>query len=638
VAGAQASKVVFEHSIGPNDTQTGSKTSSILNARQAYVVASGIGSLNVTFSSNGQAIQDKAECYFYLDGTPGRFCMLWSKSDLQYDSKEMINIKVDYHRGEYNANDTFKFMIYTGDFVETSATYRTFLDLNGIESVNLLMDYKDVDPKILKAEGAKIQYASLLPYSNSIELAHSLTMYLRKGETRATPSNSAVQVGSKLGLGLIKTLVSSDADFCSDTRCKVAIRLDAVNLDYIDFFVILKNKTTENAVAEGTTYLEELLEDDQVTYVYDINDFNKETNWKFDLTPITGNPDMSVNIGSKPDSLTAYRWKTTEDKPEEIFITREELQSLKLDGQKVYVTFNSSTTTQFSFRVSTSLSMNSHLRPNLPVSGEAKDREIINYIYEAYTSYPETISVYADLTAKSGNPDLYIKDCSNVKTEEQCVITQADIDSWRNIAESTERFALKSSNTKGDDRIFLRFNCLPYSNQFQNFTFQGDEKDLFTTKFCIFAVAVVGKKTSTHKTSKYTLQLKGSNYHEIGQVGTALYLNEGPQNKIFIKYDIDNIDTKHNYLNFKFTITSGDFEVYLSRLTPYPDESNADKVEKISTVVGQKKSEFDHYVTIKADPKILKGTHYLTIKVRSANQAIFLRCWKRHCLHFDQRC
>lgn len=618
ISGSLSSRVAFELSIGEKDPKAGTKLVDMKGLRQAYIVGSGIGSVNATFTT-GNSQEQTVECTFYYGDNTNRVCMLWSLPDAQFDSKEVVSVKLDFQRSEFNYNDAFKFSIMGGDFIDVSATEKLFIIFNDVETVNVLVDFKDANMSVVKEDGGKIEYVALLPYSNSIDLAHSLTMYLKKGESRVTPSRSDIQVASKLGLGLVKTITKTDADFCSDNSCKVAIRFDAMNLDFADFFLVLKNRKTESVIFEGLSYIEELTENDQVTYVLENKDYFADMNWKFTLIPLKGNPDMAINFGSKPNSISEYRWKTNEENTEEIFITSEELKSLKLENKNVFVTIYSSEPSQYVFRPRARSSSNTHLRPNRPVSGEAKSGEIVNYVYEVVTTHPETISLFADLTAKSGNPDLYIKDCANATAQDQCVITQSDIDAWNNTDNEPYKFAVKSTSLKGDDSIYLRFNCKPNMDIYKNFTFQGDEKDLFTTSNCAFAVAVVGKPSSTHQTSKYTLQLKGSKSHEIGELNQPLPIQKGPQNLMYIKYEVGDINPKHNYLNLKFIITSGDFDVFHSRLTPYPDESNSDKSYRVTTTVGQKKSEFTHYVTIKGDPRLLKGVHYFTLSVRFFN-------------------
>lgn len=619
-AGIFASRQVMEQSTGADGPQSGETEATFAKGRQAYIVASGIGVVNVTIVNGSDKEEDAIECHFY-HGVGDRICLLWSDDGLQFDSKESVKVKVSYSRSTYSYTTIFKFSLMTGDFVDLLSSSRSILMMNNLETVHLLVDFKDFTNDFSK-EGAKIQYVALLPYSTSIDLAHSLTMYLRKGEVRATPTTSAVQVSSKLGIGFVKTLTRTDPDFCVDRSCKVAIRLETVNVDFVDFRIMFKHKASVVPLEEGQEYIEDMVENDEVTYEITPDTLTSSSNWMFLLVPIDGNPDMAINIGSKPASINDYRWKTNEDKPEEIYITQEEIKSLNLENKKFYITLNTTSTTQFAFRAFATNSQVSHLRPNTPISGEAKVGEIVNYIYEAFTSYPETLTMFADLSAKSGNPDMYIKDCSNVTKEEDCKITQAEIDSWNNTGTTPYRLAAKSSMVGNNDNIYFRFNCLPDSpdqDQYKNFKFEGDEAQLFTTKNCLFAVAVVGKQTTTHQVSKYTLELKGSKFHHVGELKLPLLINEGPQNKMYIKYTIGDIDPKHNYLNFKFTITSGDFDVHFSRLTPFPDESNADKSEHISTAVGQRKAEFDHYVTIKADPSRLSGVHYLTIAVSLAH-------------------
>lgn len=606
------SRPAIEKTVTGKDAQDGVGQAEINASRLAYISGRGLGQITATFTSRNQPSPQEVNCTFY--GSGNDVCLLWSIDDLHYDSKDTVKLKVAYKRLNFDEQGVFDFKVFAGDFVEVSATERYRVILNGAESVNMLTDFKSVNISKFHEASTKVQFVTLLPYGNQMDTTHALDMYIKKGTTRASSKNSIVQDSSKIGFGLVKTLVPSDPDYCLDVDCKVAIHYDVVNVVSFDFFMIIKDKDTEINLYDGNTFMEDLTADDQITYVIDNTYQPDALSWKFVLMPISGDPDMAVNLNSKPKKIQDYNWKTSADRPEEILITKQELKDIKGEKSKIYLTFSSSLPTQFIFKIMTSVDESAtNLRPNLPVMGEADAGEIVKYVYSTHANHPESISVFAKLTAQSGDPDLYIKDCPSLKTNEECAITQSDINNWSALEKDESRLALKSTQKRGDDSLYLRFNCMPSNEKFDNFKFEGDEASLFTTKRCIFAVAVYGKTSAVQTKSKYVLELKGSKHHSLLELKKPSFISQGPKTNLYYKLTIDKVDPKHKYLNFRFMVNSGDFDVFTSRNIPFPDEANADSNEHISTKVGQSVAQYEHFVTVEGDSDSLKGDHYLSI-------------------------
>lgn len=616
---AICSRPVIEKKISQKGDQVGSLEVDAGASRLAYVVGQGFGDVNISFTSRNQPNAQNVQCNFYGQGNS--VCVIWSQDDLHYDLKDSIKVKADFKRYDFDDSD-FTFKVIAGDFVDVSALEKYHLVLNGAQNINLLVDFKAINSSEYKPESTKVQYAALLPYGRQMDAAHALNMYIKKGTSRASPKNSIVQDSSQAGIGLVKTVTYNDPDYCLDSDCKVAVHFDLINVNYFDFFVMAKEKLTPVSISSDSTILEDLTMDDEVTYVIENTYQPEDLNWKFILMPLSGDPDMAVNFDTKPAKFDDYRWKTSQDSPEAILITKKELQGLKVKGKKIYMTFKASQPAKFVFKIMTRVDESAtHLWPNLPTMGEADAGEIVKYVYSTHTDYPETISVFAKLTASSGNPDLYIKDCSNLEKNEECAITKADIDNWSQLENDKNRLALKSVQLIGDDSIFLRFNCVPSNSSFDNFKFQGDEAQLFTTRTCSFAFAVHGKTSATNSKSKYILEIKGSKHHEILEFNKPYYINQGPKGKQYLKLSLDKVDPKHKYLNFRFLVNSGDFDVYHSRSVPFPDEVSATLNEHISTKIGQSVAQYEHFVTVPANNPDIKGDHYLTLSFSTYTMA-----------------
>jgi hypothetical protein len=411
---------------------------------------------------------------------------------------------------------------------------------------------------------------------------------------------------------MISTIMPTDSDYCFKSSCYYTARIDSEGVEAFEFFTISKPDEIKLEVDHDMTFLDQVTgESDSRTFVFS-SPGGKPLNWKFVLTPLQGNPDMGVNVGSKPQLFKDYKWRTGEDRTEGISLHDDDLKT----GENIYLTVRSTGKTEFLLTVSNpndaAVSM---LAANTPITGQAHDGEIVNYIFKGTVKIPERIEAFIRLSTIDGNPNLYFKDCSDSDNIRDCKISQDDIDNKDSLSRDKTRLFVYSENNHGDDSKFVKFMCIPTSDEFKNFTFDdaNSNEALFVSRDCTFAVGIQGQRSSTSEDSRYTVEIRGAKYHNILNFTKPTYMSLSPNKPTYLKLVVPTVTSTHTNLNFKFVIISGEAEVYISKTFPYPTESNADKVGTVKIAsAGNKNSGRNSFISIQDKADKLEGVYYIT--------------------------
>lgn len=587
----------------------------------AYAEISGFGEVEFNILAVSKKEAQNVYCRVYSRV----LCLLWNFDMANYDDNETFEISADVRLYQTQNKNSINIRVIGSDVIELQSSPRYAFYFGGASSVNLLVSFTDM-PSNLAPESSKIQFFTFQGLSGQLHSAEYLLMYLKQGDRLVNSTDKEVTrtATSTLGFGSVITLVNSDSDFCFQKSCVYSLRIETLNITYMEFQTALFAIQTPVAIEDGTTIIDQLRDNDTAIYEITSSAGDKSWNWRFNLIPIEGNPDVAINGDTKPDKVEDYRWRSTLEGDEDIYITGKEITSMNLSGDKFYVYMTSAQQSTFLMTVNKRSPFNhEHIQPNEPVTGEAEPDEIVNYFFRGYVRRPEKLRMFLRIRASSGNPDLYLKACSSLDTE-QCSVTRADIDGAEALRNDAKAFFRYSNETNGDDSLFLDLNCIPDSEDYKNFSFTGDEANLFTSRTCLFAIAVVGRNSTTSTTSKYTLVLRGARFHEV------LNLNQGQnfriEQKKFENYFIDidssmfkepNIDQS---VNFKFVIISGDAEMYFSRSFPYPSPRHGyEKVVMVDNNNTQLHSTIK-YASFTGKPAELKGRYYFSIR---ASQFLF---------------
>lgn len=573
----------------------------------AYAELEGFGEVAITVKSLKSGTESVVRCRVYHS----MICLLWNLEAAQYDPTEEFEVHstVDV----YTSRMPFVSLRLVGsDKVEIGSVDRYGFNLDAVHSVDLLVSFKDM-PKDLDSKG-KIQFFTFQGFQGKLLTSEYLKMYMKLGNEKVTPLNADRSSTTTLGIGSVMTLIPSDKDYCFDSNCLYSFRLDTMNITNLWFQAVQMGSESTLEINEGSMMVDQLRDNDTAVYIITSSSGDSSWNWRFNLIPVEGNPDMAISGDQRPEKFEDYKWNSTMIGSEDIFITGKEIQKEGLTGNKFYILTKAEKQTTFLMSVTKSPPFaHQHIIPNEPLTGEAQPGEIINYFFRGSVEIPEKIEIFAKIRAISGDPDLYVKSCASYETI-PCLVTEEDIKNAEILSKDTSTYFRYSSEAHGDDSKYLEFNCIPDNENYKEFKFKDDK--LFSSRTCLFAVAVVGKSTSTHMKSKYIIELKGAKYHQalVPEQGQNFRLEQGKD--AFWYVDIDQGSFKNQdeeqYINFKFIIISGDVEVYFSRSFPYPTSENQDKIVIVDNNNTQLLSTIK-YASFKGTPSNLKGRYYFSM-------------------------
>jgi hypothetical protein len=445
-------------------------------------------------------------------------------------------------------------------------------------------------------------------------------MMVSKGRDRKV-NPGALSASSTIGYGVVKTIIPSDKEFCFSKDCTYSLRLETNKIEALHIATSVFDNTVNDIDLNGGfgSYLDELRVNDVAYYTFHLKPKTplSDWHWKFTMLPIEGDADMSLSVDRKPDNLTDYKYLTSTTKSESIVVSGEVLAKEGLEGKTMYLATNSTKGASFALHVA----QISRLDPILlgmdeQVTGEVVHSSIDNYIFSPSVSHPESIEVFLRLSTLSGNPDVYVKDCSGPATSE-CLINSSDIKDRESLSKDKTRF-FRYSAESSDDQLYLSFNCLPAGDQFKSYVFTGSSKDLYTSSTCRFAVGVQGKPTSTSQFSRYQLQLRGAKFHEqlrANQTGSFTLYTGGYK---YYALDVGKAADRDSFLNLHVTVASGDADVFVSAVYPFPGDGMSDRHESFDNDNRHHVSE-TKVLTIDRSKQPAVKHYYVAIEVSSCD-------------------
>lgn len=598
----------------------------VTRAQLAYIKVVGYAEIKVSIKSSRLQVNDLS-CSVYAE----KICMLWNFELSAFDESESFEVKVKTRLFKMGGDYSGAYVrLIGGRFIEVECRSRTFIELLNTNNVDVLVRFRELSPDLV-ASKSKIQFFVMQGFMSRITNMEYVKMFMRPGNERATSAKYNSVSTSSLGYGAVMTLIPQDKEYCFDANCLYALRIETLNVKALEVMAEVFDKDTEVQMKEGVFLLDQLRDNDDATYIMTTKDGlgqdGLHSNWRFNLIAIEGNADVAIAGDTKPKTYSDYHWKSNFDSSEGIFVSGKEIQELGLSGEKFYVHVNSTTQSTFMMLVTKKISNSSEpITPNEPITGEAKPGEIINYVYQGWLDVPEKISFFATLTAVSGDPDLYVKECENMS--EPCLISEEDKDKISRGVYPSDKLVKSSSQATGDDGVFLEFVCIPQTEKYKDYVVTEESlKGPHVSKSCRFAVSVVGKPSSTQSMSRYVLELKGAKYHvqltkgqtynfKIDQKKTHHFLVDIDQSDFDQLANSTNPSQQIVYLNYKLIVVSGDADIYTSRSFPFPNGKSFDNEFTIDNNNMNLHSQVK-YISIRGTPASLKGRHYLGIYVGS---------------------
>lgn len=581
----------------------------------AYIVTASACDLQVSLHNIKANSSWSVECTW-----PGRIddrdiCVLWNRDNLSGDSgKDHGDTEIKIVAKPLDAKTGFDLQVVSGDVIELDATNKVGIRMNTASSINAIVRFKDLTVSS-KENITRVQFAVVESMKKEATKPEFLKMYIGEGNQFVDPEKVTVKATTQVGIGMVVTLVPTDKEFCANKSCEYSIRIEGSEIDQFRFYTLVKSQLAKVKVP-GTITLREKLRGLPDMQIFEISDKEGRAgiNWKFLLTPIEGNPDIYVNIGTLPKELKDYKYKSTEDRSEAIFVSKDEFATK--NGYKslpVYVTVVSDKPSDTFLQITSMIDADSiQLTPNVPITRKTKNGNIDTYIFRADISMPEKLEAFVRVSTLSGDPDLYVKDCSKIGEGESCRISQEDIENKYELSTDSSRLFVYSDNKKGDDSYFVKMNCIPATMEYDNFTFPEDQKGVFTTRVCMLAIAVHAKESTTSQSAEYTIELKDAKFHYLIKPKTPTYLSLSANKPRYYKIDMNEIGERDKYINFKFITISGEMKAYLSRSFSFPTSNSAERTFDIASPTTSE----DHVkiFTIKGTKTTqLKGDYFLTL-------------------------
>lgn len=548
-------------------------TKEVTGARQAYIRVLGYGTLEVRVH-RGDIVYTANNC----SSTYGHehSCLLWSFSDLSFDNKEVFLVEVKLIQ---LGSQQVSLKLLGGEFIEVEP-HGLEIFTGSTHSADLLIHMKGL--KNLDAAKSRVQFC-VKQIENVIRMQQTLDIYVAKGKTKVQPIKSEYSSHAKMALGTMVTILPSDQMHCIDD-CYYSVHLEFSNVELLGFFMIIKSSDPVISLFHNSIrLLENLRPKDQTTYIFETADQNVAWNWRFFVSPIEGNPDIAVHFDKKPDSITGYHWRSNQAQMEGIFIKEAEIKQQGFKTRKAYVTVYSDVGATFFLQIAV-------MKPGDPVIIQADSpySSFIevggqnNYLYQLDVPQPTKVEVYAKLRVLQGDADLYVKSCS--EKNPSCIITTDELKGWTAL-ETTSNEKLtglyKRSREAGlvDETLLLKYNCIPNSAEFVNFTFGNP--DVYETRNCGLGLAVIGQQSGPTNGSNYIIELKFSKFLTPLAPEKQLQITIPPDSIRYFKVERLEPTAHHKYFTLKLLLNSGAAKVWMSQKTQYPGDSAHDKFSEV---------------------------------------------------------
>lgn len=405
------------------------------------------------------------------------------------------------------------------------------------------------------------------------------------------PISKAKPVGretTELGSVVVCTLYPTDAGYCASDSCSFVVKLKMENIQYLNFNVEAQQiimpvnmKTAwggfNHLVLQGQTF-----KDKPAIYRLDLD---SPGDMSFELISAEGNPDIYINVDESLDfDISKYHFKSENNGFETVFVGKADIMEGSQQGKAVFIVISSHQTSGFGLSVTwneyNDYGHSFPIRLNSFYSGELQDHEVKSFVLSYKPQVPEIVSGYAILKTSKGNPDLFIKDCTDL---DRCYFTLDEINEGikkKTLNPNSEDFFIYSDNPVESDRLFFELMVMPpgetYKLPDESVIDQPSKSSRKTyvsanNKICI---GVLGNSNAFSEISQYSLTVQGKGSHKVVKEYQTEYLFLYQNDMAFFVYKPLNLPEQAKGIEIKFEITSGDVNFYYSRINRYPNKEN----------------------------------------------------------------
>ena len=353
-----------------------------------------------------------------------------------------------------------------------------------------------------------------------------------------------------------------------DTLVRVAV----MAMENVTYTVLARNTNSQGAMIQASVPTTGEVSTGDFDYYY-INVTSPDDVLYVSLTMFSGDGDIYVRAGEAP-TLIKYNFSSVHMGNENLAITGQDRKFVGAPTGKYYIGIYGYVHAAYTLLVTTSNSSFVELNPGVPLSGSVNQSEIEHYFFE-YPRNDTNVTVY--LAVGSGNPDLYVKICS--QNLSSCLFNASDI-------KKPPAGVFYSNHSTGGESIDIAHN--------QTFCPRKST--------CFYVIGVVG--VSSYST--YTLLATVNSTSEIVlRQGKAQSITMQDSSETYFKYTV--INNTVIEVSFVLTPVYGDPDIYSAFEVPV-DYTTYDKSSIHSGV------EIDQVMYERGvDRESLMGTYHIMV-------------------------
>lgn len=283
----------------------------------------------------------------------------------------------------------------------------------------------------------------------------------------------------------------------------------------------------------------------------------------FELRVFSGNPDIYVHFDTLPDSLSGYKWFSSEDGNEALTLSVQEREDVKASNRKFYVAIYGSSDAAYILDVYHTSKNNDFLMFGETMTGTVLNNELLNFRLNIYGS--GTVNLTLDLVSETGNADLFVKQCKSIE-KNKCKITMEEVMNKKQLSQDDSFFFIYSYNYGGKDSLKFLFN--QSDCRIQVYTENFGQIDI-----CTYQVGVYGNSTTT-SVSHYSLLAKHAQKHTKLSEGVSFRSNLEIREVDYYKFTLLNAS---DILSVTIMATSiaGEITVYASKTERFPGRATS---------------------------------------------------------------
>lgn len=457
-----------------------------------------------------------------------------------------------------------------------TALFRRELNLwEGIGSEGKLLPGKS---RIYKFRVPKEQNVRSITVNFELDFVHkasSLKMFVTRARDESTvPSaENSVKV-TPSWLGLTAKIYEGDREFCTDCDYKVLLS-SSEETDYKLTYGVDKNYTQvtlDNLIfdvaeaAQRNCYRVKLEESGLDVEVF--------------VKPYSGNPDIYVNPGELPDTLSKFKYSSSGKTEESLIISANDIRNDK--RKRYYICIYGKESSAYQMTIATYPHEGVRKYPlacGYTHTMNIDSQEFILFTYPLYDA--EDVNLTFTLISLTGDADLYLKQCE-IKLDQYG--TESEPCTFKSEERNDEK-VLKSLNSSAVDMLRV----------------SGDSKKCTGNVYCVLMVGVYGVVSS-----RFSLTTACSTKHltPLAESNPFFSTVDLKQTSYFV-FTIS--DPKATSVKIQLVPRSGDPDLYVSRLTPFCSAIDA---EYISTTP---ESVPDTVVYEKSRDGLLNTTYYVSV-------------------------